>query len=460
MPILDIHNTRQLRDLTLAFHQAQDGAEGLRRQLLAVQIGAAGLMQTLGAVAKALGVTFAAQKKTALNTVRTTIRQAKRELASFDELNRLGDPPSAASGTAANGPPLDVAGYMDTVHRLTIYLSGALLALGAILALSGANVPLGLGLMAAGAVGLAAVAGENWNAMTPGVRQALTQVLTALGGASLALGAILAFSGANVPLGLGLLAAGALGLGGAAALNWEAVQSALRGPLGRTAACVSGALLALGAILAFSGANLPLGLGLMAAGAAGLATLAAVNWDYIPAQLRKVWEGIQSWWRSRVAPCFTREFWLEKFAALGQALTQRVRDGLNAAIALLNRFVGWVNRSLNLRWGSLSLFGKTVIPSGSFQLLSLPQIPMLARGAVIPPNAPFLAMLGDQNTGRNIEAPESLLRQIVREETQMQLQQDFTFDVQLDGLTLARRLYRYDRQVRAERGVSLIEGGV
>lgn len=45
------------------------------------------------------------------------------------------------------------------------------------------------------------------------------------------------------------------------------------------------------------------------------------------------------------------------------------------------------------------------------------QIPYLATGAVIPPNAPFAAVLGDQRRGNNIEAPESLIRKIVREET-------------------------------------------
>lgn len=44
-------------------------------------------------------------------------------------------------------------------------------------------------------------------------------------------------------------------------------------------------------------------------------------------------------------------------------------------------------------------------------------IPMLASGAVIPPNAPFMAMLGDQRNGTNLEAPESLIRKIVREES-------------------------------------------
>lgn len=44
-------------------------------------------------------------------------------------------------------------------------------------------------------------------------------------------------------------------------------------------------------------------------------------------------------------------------------------------------------------------------------------IPRLATGAVIPPNREFLAVLGDQRSGNNIEAPEGLIRKIVREES-------------------------------------------
>ena len=47
----------------------------------------------------------------------------------------------------------------------------------------------------------------------------------------------------------------------------------------------------------------------------------------------------------------------------------------------------------------------------------VPQLPMLATGAVIPPNAKFTAVLGDQKNGKNLEAPESLIRKIVREES-------------------------------------------
>lgn len=66
---------------------------------------------------------------------------------------------------------------------------------------------------------------------------------------------------------------------------------------------------------------------------------------------------------------------------------------------------------------------------GAFQpRLSIPEVrvppvpiklnpPRLATGAVIPPNREFMAVLGDQRSGNNIEAPEELIRKIVREES-------------------------------------------
>lgn len=56
-------------------------------------------------------------------------------------------------------------------------------------------------------------------------------------------------------------------------------------------------------------------------------------------------------------------------------------------------------------------------PSGNYPGFSPQSIPQLATGAVIPPNRRFMAVLGDQRNGTNLEAPEGLIRQIVREES-------------------------------------------
>ena len=57
------------------------------------------------------------------------------------------------------------------------------------------------------------------------------------------------------------------------------------------------------------------------------------------------------------------------------------------------------------------------------------RVPALAQGAVIPPNREFMAVLGDQTSGNNIEAPESLIRQIVREETQTSASNDLLREI-------------------------------
>lgn len=54
---------------------------------------------------------------------------------------------------------------------------------------------------------------------------------------------------------------------------------------------------------------------------------------------------------------------------------------------------------------------------GPQQSFSAAGIPQLATGAVIPPNRRFTAVLGDQRNGMNLEAPEGLIRKIVREES-------------------------------------------
>ncbi|OUQ56235.1 hypothetical protein B5E58_11210 [Tyzzerella sp. An114] len=101
-----------------------------------------------------------------------------------------------------------------------------------------------------------------------------------------------------------------------------------------------------------------------------------------------------------------------------------------------------------------------VIASGGSLLPALAAVPMLAEGAVIPPNQEFLAILGDQKSGRNIETPESLIRQIMREEMEgfMGVGSDFTVDmpVYLDGEVIYRNVQRISRR----RGKSLITGGV
>jgi hypothetical protein len=174
----------------------------------------------------------------------------------------------------------------DVIAIITAAVSVALLAVGAILAFTGANIPLGIALMAGGALALGGAVVPNWDTLSKSVQDTISIILAAVGGALLVVGAILAFTGVNIPLGIGLMVVGAASLGTAVALNWDSIVEALRGPVGLVTAIISGALLALGAVLAFTGVGIPLGIALMVAGAAGLATVVAVNWDSIVDELR------------------------------------------------------------------------------------------------------------------------------------------------------------------------------
>ena len=90
--------------------------------------------------------------------------------------------------------------------------------------------------------------------------------------------------------------------------------------------------------------------------------------------------------------------------------------GLEAAVNLIIKGINWLISKLN----SLQIKIPDWLGGGSFGFNIRPiaelQIPRLAKGAIIPPNREFMAVLGDQKQGTNIEAPADLIRQIVREE--------------------------------------------
>lgn len=173
------------------------------------------------------------------------------------------------------------------MSEITAVISGFLLAIGTILVVTGANVPLGLGLMAVGAIGLAAVVLENWDYMSERLAKTLTMVTSVIAGFLLAIGAFLVFSGVNVPLGAGLMVAGAVSLATAVAINWKFLNGDMKNSLSILTGIVSGGLLAMGALFAFTGVAVPLGIALMAAGAVGLTTVIGLNWDSMSDPVRR-----------------------------------------------------------------------------------------------------------------------------------------------------------------------------
>ena len=261
--------------------------------------------------------------------------------------------------------------------------------------------------MVAGAVGLASAAALNWKSATENIKQVVTDIALLVGTAFLAIGAILTFSGVNLPLGIGLMAAGAVVLVSAAALNWSTIVSAIQGEIGQIMAIVSTALLVIGIILVASGVFLPLGIALIAAGAIGLVTVATLNWDAILGTLKQVWSDIKSWWNTSVAKFFTLDFW----AGIGENILNGLLNGLKSVWSSVTNWVSekvsWITDKFTSAKNSAPTTSADSASSRVSSAIDLKSIPALARGAVIPPNREFLAVLGDQKQGTNIEAPAS-----------------------------------------------------
>lgn len=107
---------------------------------------------------------------------------------------------------------------------------------------------------------------------------------------------------------------------------------------------------------------------------------------------KKAWEGVSSVFKG---------IW-DGIWGVAKGVINLIIDALNSFIAGINKIKfdvpEWVPLIGGKKWG-----------------FNIPKIPKLAQGAVIPPNREFLAVLGDQKHGTNIEAPAELIKQMTME---------------------------------------------
>lgn len=267
-----------------------------------------------------------------------------------------------------------------------------------------------------------------------------------LGGALLVLGVILTFTGANIPLGIGLMVAGALSIVAPIAAKWDTLdqhtKDTIQGILG-----IGGILLFIVGIALLCFGMIPLGIGLIIAGAAAVAYAVSLDPNRFFNSVKMVFEKIRtfitgwiSWFRkSFLDRCFGTGFgeslqemfdsWCEIFKNMldfvdgiihgdwkkaGKALVNVLIGCLNAAISNLNmtiqgflgggaKLINWIGEKMGKKWNLNANWAK------------IPKIPYLATGAVIPGGRPFPAILGDQRAGQtNIEAPLDTIVEAVK----------------------------------------------
>ena len=149
-------------------------------------------------------------------------------------------------------------------------------------------------------------------------------------------------------------------------------------------------------------------------------------WDGFVEKARAAWEGVKTVF-GKVASFFSDTFkkaWagiVKVFSIAGdifndikdgiltafKSIVNGIIKGLNSAIAVPFNGINWALNKIK----SIEIVGIT--PFSGLKTINVPQIPYLAQGAVLPPNKPFMAVVGDQRHGTNIEAPLSTIQEAV-----------------------------------------------
>lgn len=155
-------------------------------------------------------------------------------------------------------------------------------------------------------------------------------------------------------------------------------------------------------------------------------------WEKVSSGAVDAWDGIKSafksvpeWFQSKFRDAWQK---VKDVFSTGGRIWSGIKEGIESTFrTVVNAIIRGMNTIIAVPFNKINSMLNTIrnahfLGISPFQNmwgvnpLPVPQIPMLARGAVIPANRQFLAVLGDQRNGNNLEAPESLLRQIVREE--------------------------------------------
>lgn len=116
-----------------------------------------------------------------------------------------------------------------------------------------------------------------------------------------------------------------------------------------------------------------------------------------------------------------KDSWDEKWESFADKVSDvwgNIKDTISSAIDNIKGWISDIIDKFNDAKSKLSsgLFsGKSSGTGITIPSVKSATIPMLASGAVIPPNAPFMAILGDQRHGTNIEAPLDTIKQAVKE---------------------------------------------
>ena len=196
-------------------------------------------------------------------------------------------------------------------------------------------------------------------------------------------------------------------------------------------------------------------------------------WNGVKSGAFEAWQGIQSIF-STAANFFGDIFsdgWqkvVSVFSVAGNIFVN-IRDGILTAFkSIVNGIIGGLNEVITIPFNGINaalslirginIFGLT--PFSGLGKISVPRIPYLAQGAVLPANRPFLAVVGDQKSGTNVEAPLATIQEALANVLARQGAGDITITFAGDLAQLGRVLKPVIDRENRRVGGNLARGAV
>ena len=347
----------------------------------------------------------------AIGGVGSAAEEAQKQLMGFDEINRLESTDTSGGGGGGAGttdiqPDFSWADSVsETMDRIAKYV--LLIAAGLALWKIGSVLPGQLGTILS-TLGLILIAVGGLLIAWDGIRDAWENGVNWGNMAEMILG--VAVAAGALYLAFGNIGGGiALVVGGAAMLITAFHDIMENGfNLQNTLLAIAGIMAAGLGITLLTGSFIPLLIAAIASALLALTVATGHGGDLING-LKQICSGFIDF----ITGVFSGD-WEKAW----NGIVNVGKGAVNVLISIINSLISLVVRGLNM----ISFDIPSWVPfigggHFGFNIQHAPQIPYLAQGAVIPPNREFMAVLGDQTRGNNIEAPEDLIRKIVREET-------------------------------------------
>jgi hypothetical protein len=483
----------------------------------------------------------AKNQKQVTKNIKETNKELKKTLAGFDEIQTLSSQAADGADESIDAELQGIGGPMsgdanaildgsaiaqtvsDTFIKIASQVSGWLMALGCILLVTG-NIGWGIGLIIAGAIGSEyAEAQVGDGSSLNELIDTITNALIIAGVVAILLG-ILLCTAQMWGIGIKLISIGAISVVGSVALNWDSIKEKLQGSFGDWLAVGGIVAIILGILLCFT-PMLPLGIGLIALGAAAVVAPIVANWDTIwntitttfekitnwiqenglfmvivglllfgvnPAiaialiyngikgmvegkddatnaivnWVKNAWEAVKAFWNKYIAPVFTWKWWANLAVDAGNGLIRGFEFIVNGIITMFENMINFVVNGINSigfdipAWLGGGRFGFN-IPKVQFGRISMPKIPRLAQGTVIPGGREFMAILGDQPRGQtNIEAPlDTIVEAFNIALSQRGNSNGFNGRIEVPVIVSGREIARAVRESEQDMGKQTVFGG-